>query len=180
MKKKQKILKLGPGLSALGDNNKHVIQAPGGEEKQGGKSIWINHDQIFPKFGKKKKIIAQQTLHRINSEKTFPRTSRSKHWDSKVQTRAGNTGAGTQRLAPPEDRRASQRAGKRTRTPSQQNGPLKWNENEHSSEKPQLGESVTNRQKMLTECFMLKKTDTRWKVKSTPKEGSTTEMMNTG
>lgn len=35
-KKKQKILKLEPGLSALGDNNRHVIQAPGGEKRGGG------------------------------------------------------------------------------------------------------------------------------------------------
>lgn len=51
-KKKQKILKLEPGLRALGDNNRHVIQAPGGETWGGG-SICIHHDQTFPKFGKK-------------------------------------------------------------------------------------------------------------------------------
>lgn len=127
----------------------------------------------------KKKIIAQQTLHRINSEKTFPRTSRSKRWDSKVQTRAGNTGR-VHKGWLPRKTGGPVRGPKRTRTPSQQNGPLKWNENEPSSEKPQLGESVTNRQKMLTECFMLKKTDARWKVKPIPKEESTAELMNAG
>jgi hypothetical protein len=34
MKKKQKILKLEPGLSALGDNNKHVTQHQ--EERRSG------------------------------------------------------------------------------------------------------------------------------------------------
>ena len=100
MKKKQKILKLGPGLSALGDNNKHVIQAPGGEEKQGGKSIWINHDQIFPKFGKKKKNYSSTNSAQDKFRENLPKdiTVQAlgfKGADESRQHRGGHTTAGS-------------------------------------------------------------------------------------
>ena len=100
---------------------------------------------------------AQQTLSRINTKKTRLSTPQSKCRTAKAKTPRDTWGQGGDGEADiyttAAGRQANQRAGKeKPEFYSQHKDPLKLKENEDSSDKPKLGESVTNRQETLKKC----------------------------